>query len=75
MLEKGNDSACAVKMAASGENDLLFDIRCALYIGNYQQCVTDAQKLKVLLRLRLARVGVNWLGSAREISLSMIASM
>ena len=34
-------------MAASGEPDPLFDIRCSFYIGNFQQCVTEAQKLKV----------------------------
>jgi coatomer protein complex subunit epsilon len=29
------------------ETDVLFDIRCALYTGNYQQCVNEAHKLKV----------------------------
>jgi coatomer protein complex subunit epsilon len=42
-------------MAASGEPDPLFDIRCSFYIGNYQQCVTEAQKLKVSGELKLDR--------------------
>ena len=35
------------KMASTGDADVLFEIRTALYLGNYQQCINEAQKLKV----------------------------
>lgn len=41
--------------SSSSEVDVLFDIRCSFYIGNYQQCVNEAQKLKVPPELKLER--------------------
>ncbi|ESN94776.1 hypothetical protein HELRODRAFT_102959 [Helobdella robusta] len=35
--------------------DVLFEMRCALYIGNYQQCITDGQKMKVSGDVKIQR--------------------
>ena len=50
-------------MANKDDVDVLFGIRNAFYTGNYQSCITEAQKIKkVLITIQFWWVlnGVQW---------------
>ena len=48
-------------MAGKDDIDVLFGIRNAFYTGNYQSCITEAQKLKkVTYNAYVVLVGIYW---------------
>ena len=45
------------EMANKDDVDVLFGIRNAFYAGNYQSCITEAQKIKKVLGDRVLNIG------------------
>lgn len=42
--------------------DVLFEIRNSFFLGNFQHCITEAQKIKVLISYPHASVSILTLG-------------
>lgn len=43
---------CDLEKMTSSDVDVLFEVRTAFYLGNFQHCITEAQKIRVCEELQ-----------------------